>query len=161
MDYTVSRILQARILEWVAFPFSRRSSQPRDRTQISRIAGRFFPSWATREACNLEVCFIYGHCWGFCSWLCAGTNGRKLTYSLKTRKELLFPKISKLRFKCVGLWATHKLWRGHLSINWVSLTFCIFPFISNVFTSFCFSFCSKICIFIRQFELFFNKSGYE
>ena len=35
-------ILQARILEWVAFPFSRGSSQPRDRIQVSRIAGRFF-----------------------------------------------------------------------------------------------------------------------
>ena len=33
MDYTVHGILQARILEWVAFPFSRGSSQPRDRTQ--------------------------------------------------------------------------------------------------------------------------------
>ena len=35
-------ILQARILEWVAFPFSRRSSQPRDQTQVSHIAGGFF-----------------------------------------------------------------------------------------------------------------------
>ena len=51
MDYTVHRILQARILEWVAFPFSRGSSQPRDWTQVSHIAGRFFTSWATREAC--------------------------------------------------------------------------------------------------------------
>ena len=42
MDYTVHGILQARILEWVAFPFSRGSSQPRDRTQVSRTAGRFF-----------------------------------------------------------------------------------------------------------------------
>ena len=50
MDYTVHWILQARILEWVAFPFSRRSSQPRDQSQISCIAGRFFTSWATREA---------------------------------------------------------------------------------------------------------------
>ena len=41
MDYTVHGILQARILEWVAFPFSRGSSQPRDRTQVSHIAGRF------------------------------------------------------------------------------------------------------------------------
>ena len=40
----VDGILQARILEWVAIPFSRGSSQPRDRTQISRIAGRFFTS---------------------------------------------------------------------------------------------------------------------
>ena len=43
-------IFQARILEWVAFPFSRGSSQPRDRTQVSCIAGRFFTSWATRKA---------------------------------------------------------------------------------------------------------------
>ena len=37
MDYTVHGILQARILEWVAFPFSRGSSQPRDLTQVSCI----------------------------------------------------------------------------------------------------------------------------
>ena len=43
-------ILQVRILGWVAFPFSKRSSQPRDQTQVSRIAGEFFTSWATREA---------------------------------------------------------------------------------------------------------------
>ena len=42
IDYTVHGILQARILEWVAFPFSRGSSQPRDQTQVSRIAGGFF-----------------------------------------------------------------------------------------------------------------------
>ena len=50
MDYAVHGILQARILEWVAFPFFRGSSQPRGRTQVSRIAGEFFTSWATREA---------------------------------------------------------------------------------------------------------------
>ena len=50
MDYTIYGILQARILEWVAFPFSSRSSQPRDWTQVSRIAGGFFTSWVTREA---------------------------------------------------------------------------------------------------------------
>ena len=50
MDCIVHGILQARILEWVAFPFSRGSSQPRDRTQVSRIVGRFFTSWAPREA---------------------------------------------------------------------------------------------------------------
>ena len=42
MDYKVHGILQARILEWVAFPFSRGFSQPRDRTQVFRIAGGFF-----------------------------------------------------------------------------------------------------------------------
>ena len=44
MDYTVYGILQARILEWVAFPFSRGSSQPKDRTQVSCIARGFFTS---------------------------------------------------------------------------------------------------------------------
>ena len=50
MDYRHHGILQARILEWVAFPFSRGSSQPRDRTWVSCIAGGFFTSWAFREA---------------------------------------------------------------------------------------------------------------
>ena len=50
MDYAVLGILQARILEWVAFPFSRVSSQPRNRTRVSCTRGRFFASWATREA---------------------------------------------------------------------------------------------------------------
>ena len=39
-----------RILEWIAIPFSRESSQPRNRTWVSCIAGRFFTVWATREA---------------------------------------------------------------------------------------------------------------
>ena len=47
MGYTVHGILQARILECVAFLFSRGSSQPGDQTQVSRIAGGFFTSWAT------------------------------------------------------------------------------------------------------------------
>ena len=45
-------ILQARILEWVALPFSRESSQPRDRTHISYVfctAGRSFTNWTIRE----------------------------------------------------------------------------------------------------------------
>ena len=50
MDYIACGILQARILEWVAVPFSRGSSQLRDQTQVFHIAGWFFTSWATREA---------------------------------------------------------------------------------------------------------------
>ena len=48
--YHLSHQESPRILEWVAFPFSRGSSQPRDRTQVSHIAGRFFIARATREA---------------------------------------------------------------------------------------------------------------
>ena len=50
MGYTVHGILQARILEWVAFPFSGGLPQPMNWTQVSRIAGGFFTSRATREA---------------------------------------------------------------------------------------------------------------
>ena len=50
MDYTIHGILQARILEWVAFPFSSASSQPKDQAQVSHIAGRFFTIWTTKEA---------------------------------------------------------------------------------------------------------------
>ena len=46
-DYTIHGILQARILEWVAFPFSRGSFQPRDWTQVSHS------SWATGEAFDM------------------------------------------------------------------------------------------------------------
>ena len=50
MVYTVHGILQARIFEWVTFPFSRGASQPKDWTQVVHIAGGFLTRWATREA---------------------------------------------------------------------------------------------------------------
>ena len=50
MHYTVHGILQARILEWVAIPLYRESSQPMNQIQVSHNAGGFFTSWATREA---------------------------------------------------------------------------------------------------------------
>ena len=59
MDYSVHGILQARIVEWVAFPFSKGSSQPRDWTQVSRIAGRVFTSWTTREAPCIGIWILY------------------------------------------------------------------------------------------------------
>ena len=48
--FSVCGILQERILEWVAIPFSGGCSWPRNRAQVSRIAGRLFTIWATREA---------------------------------------------------------------------------------------------------------------
>ena len=47
---SVHGILQARILEWVAMPSSKESSQPKDQTQISHISGGFFTIWNTRKA---------------------------------------------------------------------------------------------------------------
>ena len=68
---------QARILEWVAYPSSRGSSQSRDQTQVSHIAGGFFTTWATREAQSqqtnslLNICltFSQGYCLGLPRWL--------------------------------------------------------------------------------------------
>ena len=48
--WAVHGFLQARIMEWVAFPFSRGSSQPRNWTRVSCIAGKFFINWAMSEA---------------------------------------------------------------------------------------------------------------
>ena len=80
-------ILQARILEWVAFPFSRGSSQPRDQTQVSRIAGRFFTSWATREAClaSRDVVLNQGsHICSICPlWLRPLSLSRQIWYFLQ------------------------------------------------------------------------------
>ena len=44
-----------RILEWVAYPFSSRSFQPRNRTRVSCIAGGFLTNWATREALDMNI----------------------------------------------------------------------------------------------------------
>ena len=57
---SVHGILQARIMEWVAVPFSRESSKPRDQTQVSCISDSFFTIWVTREvyaaAKSLQSC---------------------------------------------------------------------------------------------------------
>ena len=50
MDYTVHGNLQARILQWIAFPLPGGSSQPKDRTQVFHIACRLFTTWVIREA---------------------------------------------------------------------------------------------------------------
>ena len=57
---SVHGILQARILEWVAIPFSRGSSWPRDQIQASCTAGRFFTIWASREAFLLLALYSIG-----------------------------------------------------------------------------------------------------
>ena len=61
-DCIVHGILQSRILEWLAFPFSRGSSQPRDWTQVSHIAGGLSTSWATREALGKSPTQIVAKC---------------------------------------------------------------------------------------------------
>ena len=60
---SVHGILQARILEWASISFSRGSSRPRNRTQLSHSLGRCFNLWATREALELSIVvhFSYQH----------------------------------------------------------------------------------------------------
>ena len=57
--FSVHGILQARILEWVTISFSRGSSRPRDRTQVSRIGGRCFNLWATSGNTELEGNWLF------------------------------------------------------------------------------------------------------
>ena len=57
--FSVKGILQAGILEWVAIPFFRGSSWPRDQTQVSCITGKFFIIWGTREASTSIFSFLY------------------------------------------------------------------------------------------------------
>ena len=59
-DSSARGISQARILGWVAFFFSRGSSRPRNRTQVSCIAGRFFTDWAMRDASHRKL--IHSFC---------------------------------------------------------------------------------------------------
>jgi len=53
--FSVHGILQARILDWIAIPFSRGTSQPRNRTLVSCMAGRFFTIWATAMVNNFTL----------------------------------------------------------------------------------------------------------
>ena len=74
-------ILQVRILEWAAFPFSRGSSQPRNRTGISCLSGRFFTNWAIREALALKRFFILS---AVCTW--QGWPGFQVTSKLGSQQ---------------------------------------------------------------------------
>ena len=60
---SVRGTLQARMLEWVAIPFSRGSSWPRNWTWVSCIAGKFFTIWATREANNIIYLILNKKSW--------------------------------------------------------------------------------------------------
>ena len=61
--YQLSHQGSPRILQWVAYPFSRGSTPPRNWTRVSYIASRFFTSWATREALAIWPILLYSLCW--------------------------------------------------------------------------------------------------
>ena len=64
-----------RLLEWVAYPFSSRSSQPRNRTGVFCIAGRFFPNWAIRQ----DLCvLVLTHCFCHHCSQCSGCRCKEI-----------------------------------------------------------------------------------
>ena len=103
MDYIVEGILQARILDWVIFPFSRGSSEPRDWTQVFRITGGFLTSGGIEEAQksvqfssvqSLRCVWLFATPWtGACQASLSITNSWSLhkmsTESLMTSNHLI------------------------------------------------------------------------
>ena len=81
-DSSVRGISQARVLEWVAVSFSKRSSQPRDWAQVSCIAGRLLTIWATRETKpmqrRLQWAVINTNLWGSSEQRETGLPGKKI-----------------------------------------------------------------------------------
>ena len=74
MDCIFHGIIQARILEWVALPFSRESSQPRDQTQVFHIAGWFFINWVTgKPEVKLGLVLFSDPLWIFKITMCHGS----------------------------------------------------------------------------------------
>ena len=104
MDYSLPGssahgIFQAGILEPVAIPFSRGSSRPRDRTQVSCVAGGSFTSWVTIEIkCTISVMHL-NHPW---------INSLPLTLSMeKLSSKKLIPGAKKVKDRCYkGTWCT-------------------------------------------------------
>ena len=98
--YRLSHQGSLRILGWVAYPFSRGSSWPRNRTRVSCITGRLFTNWATREAqshkyyCSFSDFSLLGSELG---WLTVGAQN-----IVDIKAELLMG---------MWLWARHPIWR--------------------------------------------------
>ena len=97
---SIHGIFQARMLEWVAISFSRGSSQPRDWTQISRIVGRHFTIWATRE-----VTIEYLKQW--IKWCQQRREKGRVKKKKKTRSVILYFQSDYIAAfsvpKCIGL----------------------------------------------------------
>ena len=113
-------ILQARILEWVAIPFSSGSSQPRDGTCVSCIAGRFFTVWATSEAHSSLVILRRGTYMGWLSCfgkMCRTLGEQKFTsflsfWILHTNKWIAF-----FFFSFLGMYLIHSVYTSKVGGN--------------------------------------------
>ena len=84
--FSIHGIFQARVLEWVAISFSRRSSQPRDWSWVSRIVGRHFTVWATREV--QRVGHILVSIWTWCKGFLGGAVVKNLSANAGGTRDL-------------------------------------------------------------------------
>ena len=98
--FSVHGIFQARVLEWVAVSFSRGSSQPRDWTQVSCIAGRCFTIWATREA---PCSSVYGILWARILECVA------IPFSRRSSRPRDWTQVSSTVGRCFTVWATREV----------------------------------------------------
>ena len=119
MDCIIHGIFQARILEYVVIPFSRGSSQPRDRNQVSRIVGGFFTSWATSISSGHYSCLslwivVYYKMVEWCSqehlWIC----GKNVIFSVEqlrknTRETPQTMSPTPWQLSTYGTWPTESL----------------------------------------------------
>ena len=112
---SVHGIFEARILEWVSMPFSRRSPWPRGQTQVSSIAGKFYTVWATREVQFSSIL-----------WQCYKVTDENTTFIIPVihncfidpksfrhcRKSTECPWNAQLAFKIylTNWWGKHRLW---------------------------------------------------
>ena len=102
---SIHGILQARILEWVAISFSRGSSRPRDRTQVSCIAGRCFNLWATREATWYLILLFYL----LFAYIVKALNCELLSFLFKDKMALppcYSPPLHNLKSPAANIWLT-------------------------------------------------------
>ena len=124
MDYG---ILQARILEWVAFSFTRGSSQPRNRTQVSRIAGILFTSWATGKprvcmcvSIFMCVCMCVCVCVSVCVYICVYLCLCVSPSSLLSQSALLSPVKSAEMFSTQMSYSVYRSPSAALTPPWFS-----------------------------------------
>ena len=122
MDYS-PWILQARTLEWVAFPFSGGSSQPRDQTQGSHIAGGFFTSWATREtqieSTTSQFCiFLVINIRTLTYPLCSPTDAALIPSILLSASRLLWARQNLTTFPPVTTSHFETVWNAHQDYCW-------------------------------------------
>ena len=104
---SVHGLLQTRILEWVAVPFSRGSSQSRDQTQVSSITGDFCTNWTTRETQIWTTIYIKER------------NNKDLLYSTENYTQYSIITLKKeYEYACVYIYMNHfAMYQKHNTVN--------------------------------------------